>query len=344
MKKALQIMKIVVLMTFCTILAACGSQTSQSDAHGIDDVEIEGLNSDTPSEEMILEDLNTALLEKNEYASLENVETVKSLTEEGEFEITLEVAAKTKYADWIYNVDLYYTLYDQGWWMDEIRWNSEEYECVRIPDVETMGTYVMTYTANMDVGPSFVNDYLLTMEDASIAYNDGILTYEWTNIKDHLNWTEWDRVYTSWSYNATTDNWDIMYSDDGYLDYAIDDKILARELDPQIDFSGIWYGEKACEGFVLEIIDFTWEGFTANITLRNETTTHYFTATDSINTDGDISIYCKEPPYYVDESGYYIGFYKHSNIIDIIFQEHGHTTIWYVTINEELPTQPGVSE
>lgn len=90
--KRLSAMLLAILMVLS--LCACGSQGSSNV-----EVELPNNSKNGPSAVTIQKDITDELSRKNPYAVLTKIETVKSLTEDTSYEITLSVFAQTRYAE-----------------------------------------------------------------------------------------------------------------------------------------------------------------------------------------------------------------------------------------------------
>lgn len=131
MKKALALLlALVVLLTLC----ACGSDDSSQA-----EVELPKNGKKGPSQDLIPQDLESALFQLPN-AEVTEVTTVKSLTEDSHYEITLQVSAATTYADWQIECDMSYTKYDQGWMLSDIIWNSKTMSFHAFPIWSTWST------------------------------------------------------------------------------------------------------------------------------------------------------------------------------------------------------------
>lgn len=237
MKKALALLlALVVLLTLC----ACGSDDSSQA-----EVELPKNGKKGPSQDLILQDLESALFQLPN-AEVTEVTTVKSLTEDSHYEITLQVSAATTYADWQIECDMSYTKYDQGWILNDIDWNSKNYVISRIPDVAALSDIAN----NADVS-GYYNDTLPVENGVIVASNvndTGALKFTWTKIKEYLHAQCIGTYTTYWAYDAYTDNWVFEPSDDGFG--FIRNEVVTPN---NVDFSGTWDG--------IEISDFSWDGF-----------------------------------------------------------------------------------
>ncbi len=235
----------------CLSLCACGSPK-------------------TPSEKLIEEDLTKVLSAKYEHAIIENHETVKSLTGEGTYEISLSVTAKSKYADWDFEVNMHYTKYDQGWKMDSAELVSDEYTVVSAPDTETFTAYATNYLKNHNAySSSYYMDSMFPMEQLEITYADpSTLIVEWVGTEAFIHANKYVSYTSRWQYDGKIDNWTLVPDADDYYGYCLDD--VDDELVPNfnLDFSGTWsigYGPYTLDD-TATISNFTWDSFDLNTT------------------------------------------------------------------------------
>lgn len=203
-----------------------------------------------------------------------------------------------------------------------------------IEDADSMAEYTREYLRNLDLcDATMFGDFLTSMQDFSIDYDNEMLAFYWTANVDHLHDVSWYRIGTFWEYSETDNNWVIRKTEDedNWLGYDVEVEYQSREF-KQLDFSGTWYGKGAYEDIVIEIYDFSWEQFSANIPLFGvEKEVFVRTA----NASGEIStIY--NGPFYSDENGEYFCFYPQDTYTTIIYQDQdGH--LWAVEIRDELP-------
>lgn len=269
MKKAISLLLALVL---CLSLCACGSQEESQDPQ-LHDVDLNIPTKNAPSNDLIMGDLKGALQSKNEYATLTGVETIKSLTNDGTYSITLAVTAETKYADWAYEADMSYTKYDQGWMMDSIRWNSESYVVARYPEDDVMTAYVNNYFASFDgwiinelvpIENGFIEKELVAnaqtheYETVDVPSSDQLI-FGW-NAAKQLRHGEYTASYRSaWQYAPDIDEWVLMKAEDshsyhGYQIYiAFDDYTLY-----DVDFSGTYesdFGTVAISNYSKDAFD-----------------------------------------------------------------------------------------
>ncbi len=256
-----RLLAFLLALMMCLTFTACKDK-NKDDTEEKDDIHIEGEmqfdNKKAPSEATILNDLGEKLLDKNEFVNLTNVTTVKSLTDDGYFSVTLEVQAASDYTDWVYEVELEYTKYDQGWMLDNASWLSEEYTIARVPTLE-----VITELAN-NVDKSEVNfGSMLPVSNATIDTDDtletGILWFTWSFEEEYPHVYQTTVCTTKWSYDVLSDEWKCIPYDES----SGEAKLIYNVTPKDVDFSGEWTGS----GFVSTIIieDFSWDGFTVTV-------------------------------------------------------------------------------
>lgn len=265
MKKALALLlALVVLLTLC----ACGSDDSSQA-----EVELPKNGKKGPSQDLILQDLESALFQLPN-AEVTEVTTVKSLTEDSHYEITLQVSAATTYADWQIECDMSYTKYDQGWMLSDIIWNSKNYVISRIPDLVDMVDHASTILLTHEVRTNY--EHILPMEMSSTSMNfssennigSNIITLCWDTTYEELHSKATLHFTSMWQYDPSIDNWSLIYDNDAY---CIDYEFVQRIPDYTLDFSGEWQAERSSPTVTLGgygtiiISNFSWDGFNVYI-------------------------------------------------------------------------------
>lgn len=219
---------------------------------------IEVSSKNAPSEDKIMEDLKEALRSKNEHATLTGVETVKSLTEDSAFTITVAVTAETKYADWTYEANMNYTKYDQGWMLDNTNWTTADYIVMRVPENEEMTAYVSSFFASSD--DEWLNKYADISHGTIYADNvdsSNQITFSWINQKKLMH-GELAETYTSiWDYTPKTDSW--ILASDPEDDDETSIHMQQRMVTSRVDFSGQWSG-LSISNYTGEEFDLLWNG------------------------------------------------------------------------------------
>ena len=197
----------LLLLIFMTLaLCACGSQDSGGGA-----IDLPHNGKKGPSSDMLQEDIVNALSEKNPHATLTEAETVKSLTEDGKYDITLNISAETKYADWNYQIALSYTKYDQGGMLDRTTWNSCVYEPI-YPEASVL----MDYIVNNYYDEIYQLEYLLPADtywlDNTYSSETQQILFCWSKEKARKHGVYTETVRTYWHYDPDTDNWVLLES------------------------------------------------------------------------------------------------------------------------------------
>ncbi len=195
-----------------------------------------------PSKDVITEDVKNALASENPHASLTKVETVKSSTEETVFAVTLDIEAQSRYADWNYELYLYYRKYDQGWMLDHTQWPKSNYEVTRQPSSEEMVAYASEYLPSSAASHSHAGDFMLPITNPSMnfGFNDSIdktvIELSWDAVEPDKYCAHIYRIVSLWEYDAESDTWELTENaDDSYLD----DSYSGREI-YNLDYSGEW--------------------------------------------------------------------------------------------------------
>lgn len=252
-----RVFALLLTATMIFMLCACGSDEEPNWGSQDPVVNLPNNGRKAPSEEVIMEDINNELQSKNQYATITGVETVKSLTEDGSYEITLLITAETKYADWTYTAGLFYTEYDQGWILDNIAWNAEKYKLERLPDENEMRTqvYDSLKAAEWSVG---VEQSLMEIEELSITMNETleteIIVANFTTVKRYTHGEIVDYCTANWMYNPSLDEWESIQEDGEIL--------VSTERAPTritVNPSGNW-GDITISNFTIDGFDAQWNG------------------------------------------------------------------------------------
>lgn len=333
---------LLLALLLCLALCACGSDDiANDDVTANDNAPAQIQESDIPSKDLIQTDLEKALLAKNEYAAMTDFETVKSLTGEGSYEITLSVKAETKYADWTYEVDMDYRKYDQGWMVDDVSWGSGHYEQVRIPDADTMQTYAKEYLLSRE---DYYEDYFLSVENGAVnlesdsSTGSNMLVYTWDAIEEESFYDIMYEVATWWEYNPGIDNWEVIPDNTagslGYCVFASGSTVPKKNL----DLTGTWYARDN-QGNIMQgkyytefvFSNFSWDEFDLRIPGTIDTSEHFTIA--SYNPFG-VDTY---DLIFTNETGEYIAFYIQDYVgIMIYYFNDGLTLERGVFVEEEL--------
>lgn len=291
-----------------------------------------------PSDALIREDLEAFLSQINGYAELTDMEIQKSMTEESEYEITLTVNAETKYADWVYEMELIYRKYDQGWMLDESAVLSTVWQQVRTPDTDTMVEYASGYLAEHEVySDTYCTEYMLPMENVYLQEKDTadsentVLYFHWTGLENLKHAYRKHSFDSYWEYDPLIDNWVLCLDDStGSLGYHLDCRISATEPNTSLDFSGTWDNSRSVSIYdvteIFTISNFSWESFDAEYigksvdsrdgwVLDSVNISGHFTrlnSADSLPDGSNSNVYDVLKTYcscvYSSENGEYIGF------------------------------------
>lgn len=325
MRKSFIWFEVALLVLWILTLSACGSQETQIGTENATKVEIAGVGKNSPSEELIEEDLKEALKNKNEYATLRSAETVKSLTDDQRYSITLSIVAESKYADWKYEVDMSYTKYDQGWMLDTADIQPIDYSVIRIPNDGEMTEIANSFFTSCE----YVRlNSLAGISCGSVNANDGYDTieFEWINIIQYKHGREEVQYSSVWHYDQEADSWALNKSElSQYGGYEITQIESETEIDS--NFNGIWTES----GESIEISNFTREKF--DVTMDGKTKTFYQSG----------SPYSQKEAFgwYKDEDDRYIQIQLKENksvIIMISWSSATSSTLWFsCEIGNELP-------
>lgn len=336
---------LLIVILFC----GCGevediSDKIQQNISANDEVPVTTSNSDTrPSEEVIHQDAQQALLTKNPYVVLIGIDTVKSITNDNEFQITIQMNVETKYADCIYITDMTYMKYDQGWFLNDLDWVSEDWIQVRIPDADTMESYAGSYLLEHDL---YVNawfaDYMLPMNDVTVDYtynekiNGDALLLSWTAVADKQFYDAFYEFTSLWEYNWEIDNWTLIPNNDqGSLGYHITETSLSNIPHKSVNLNGSWtQGNNPLLGFPQFIFsDFSWDGFNLKITGFIESPER-FEHTEVIPAIDYANLYCDL--VFTNNTGCYITFKFSDHQIAVSYFDGGKIPVAGVEINKRL--------
>lgn len=311
-----RLLALLLLLSVFTLLCACNSETNHEiDKENSASIESPDMNKDAPSEDVIRADVESALYDRNPHISLVEMKTVKSLTQENTYEITLHLSGESRYANWKYEVNLFYTKYDQGWIIDELEWNSENYERVRVPDVEEMVTYITNYLPEHEIYThlDYLGNAMLPIENTvmNLIYDstvdEDVLEIIWTTPYNELYSLRTNQFTSRWQYDPYIDNWVLLSSDEHGYDYYFEYIVSSATLDYTLDYSGVWKSDnnylEAMDIFDTVIIsDFTWNGFYAEVPGLEELITidPYFEKTNT--TDFGDTIFTNKEGHYIQFS------------------------------------------
>lgn len=314
MKKVITVL--LVLLMLCA-LCACDSDETKGVQNETNDVKIEDTGKNAPSEDLIMKDLKEALQKKNEFATLTGVETVKSLTDEGTYEITLAVTAETKYADWQYTVDMDYTEYDQGWMVDTIEWDNGAYELVRMPSQEEISSFAGDFLYRACITSQYkkelIRESIKSLNDPA-TITDKITVY-FETISKYMHGAIIGSSEAVFIYDPSKDQWN-PESGENPEDFYIEGTVIDTQV--YANFDGTWGS--------ITISDFSEDGFYAEW----EDGSGYFTHTDG--------------GWYVSENGTDAKIYPGANWSEIYIGElrDGDTITYYAMakVQESLPLLP----
>lgn len=330
----------LLILASALLLMLCACESKTVDSSPQIEVNLPQNDQKAPSSEMIEKDIADALLQKNPTVEITTIETVKSLTEDSSYEITLQIMAQSTYADWLYDATLYYTKYDQGWMLDRAGWASESFKQVRNPDLDTMVSYANVYLPLHEVAREF--DHMLPIQNPTMdfAYDDSanaeIINFSWETTYQEMH-SEATLLFTSqWKYNALSDNWELLFKD-GY--YCIDYVFGSRTINTSLDFSGEWYAEALSPTVTLGgygtiiISNYSWEGFNVYIPGLDEyyDIDTYFTFT-SVDDAGTRT--------YTNTEGHYIEFgpQGENGTLIKLWLNGTNIAIAEAQVNKQLPT------
>ncbi|MBR5248761.1 MAG: hypothetical protein IKV27_07475 [Lachnospiraceae bacterium] len=292
-----------------------------------------------PHKNLIIEDVKKELTEKYPHITMNEVQGLKSLTEDKSYQITLQVKGQSKYADWTLELDLFYTKYDQGWGKNKSTWNIESYNVVRIPEVDEMVEYATDYLLNHEeYSDTYFTDYMTPMINSSIQYDfdatadDFVLELCW-EAKESSYYQDKLWHFTSlWVYNPAIDNWDLVPNPDPRsLGYYVDQEYKGKKL-RDLDYSGErdlinFKGKKIS---TLKISNFSWSELDAYIPGYMKNTEHFvFTDHDTLKGEYDCA--------FVNNKGDYIAFIVQERTVYIYYYTNDDSVAANVTITENLP-------
>jgi hypothetical protein len=293
-----KVMILILHLALITSLCACHHADSPDSIDQITQAPIIAPSDNTenaPDQNLIQEDLEKALLEHNQYASITSIETVKSLTKEGTFLITLSLTAETKYADWTYEAEMNYTKYDQGWIVDNVNLSSGEYILVRLPDEDA----IIDLVNSMDA-PTYDYDKITPVESGVLNVSDTLeteeLNFSWSVIHKKMHAEECEDITMRLKYSAEDDTW-------RYIPFTEDMEFLRSiTIKPyDVDLSGFWDSQYA---YGITIENFTWDGFDLHTTSFQTGTINTHFHKISGNPNSNVPSF----GWYSDGEGYYCEF------------------------------------
>lgn len=208
---------------------------------------------DIPSDEVITEDLRSALAIENQYAEITQIEMIKSLSEEGKYSASFTVRAATKYADWTYEADMKYTKYDQGWIVDSVNWKNGDSTISRLPNEQEMVEIVNRSLINLDYDLQTIT-YDEFVIDSFIE--TGMIRFSWVSNFTYKHASGAVGYYANWAYDYSSDDWLIV------KDESTDSGLGLYETGKwwstvHSNFDGIWE-DITISNFCQDYVDVTW--------------------------------------------------------------------------------------
>lgn len=197
MKKILCILlAVIVLFLFC----ACGTDESAK----------------APGENLIRADIQKSLSEyqsKQDACALtiQDYQTVQSLTENDSYTAQITVTAESKYAQFHYTANIAYFRYDQGWIMDSCQWNSTGYEIVRYPNGDDLEDVEDRYIVQDMKAPVFTGENnTLTVTNRTVVDWSAYVTGSTESV-------------ATWEYDPHSDSWDYQDTVNHTSEYLLTD-------------------------------------------------------------------------------------------------------------------------
>ena len=284
-----------------------------------------------PSEDKVREDIAAELAVYNPNAQLQELEVIKSAQEEDVYELTVALAAQTRYADWQYQANVVYELYDQGWFLEDVAWTEGRYALVRHPDADEMIDIVNNDQYLKEEYPD-----LLPVEMESIVNEEPESTerilFGWCVNEPMKHATQRTTYTAQFRYDPQEDNWLFEEYGEGDAFYRI-----SSEYVPTCDFNGEWsgsYGRIWIDSFSGPILSVSWDG--------SESTEFSFMkcacpwGNQSEENEEEARWTDDKVWYYTNNDGYYftIQFNRDSTWLAVY---KGQMLIQYVDIRDALP-------
>ncbi len=273
------------------LLGLCACQNNSVNKTDKDqDFTLSGLSKSTPSQKQIMEDLEEIFAETGINFDFENVEIEKSRTSGENFYITLSILAQCDYADWDCELDLLYTMYDQGWVLDDTEWVQKNISLARFPDAETMAAYAREYLSNpknykySDLYSAIWNYGAENPTVSHYTQEDGreILLYNWQTAEPHICWDTIWIVSSEWEYNANQDCWSLAPGTEPGNHYALE--VFGKSRMYNYDYSGTYWLPVAefidgkiveKDGIPITLYNFSWSSVDVELPDYNGTTRHF---------------------------------------------------------------------
>lgn len=170
----------------------------------------------TPSDELIRADVAASLQEYNPSLSFTSSTVEKSISNEDNYTVTLNVQAASTYADYQLVCDAHYTKYDQGWMMDSSNWSVSGYKVVRYPSKEELEPLMLEF-----------DDSFWSYPCVDIQCEDETITYigERTGVSnEYVDFPAIQQI-TQWYYEPEGDCWTPSGENEYSLEFTLKDTL-----------------------------------------------------------------------------------------------------------------------
>lgn len=225
--------KITVIMAIIGMLAigmyGCGAEQDIETISATENSKIENKikiedKGKQPSEELLEQDISSAVTSTWEHMEFVSTEVKKSMTGEKDYSAEVSIIAESRYATVNLEAEISYLKYDQGWEADQIgHMGIESYEVNNYPTAEEMTSIIEASEEMQEYNISRQKYVDMVCEGESILYT-GSVDMDW-NPYCHITGT----VKSIWWYDIDTDSW------------KADTETLETDYDYDMALEGILY-------------------------------------------------------------------------------------------------------
>lgn len=217
--------------------------------------------STSPTDAMLKEDLSTSLREYAPIQEFKDFEVETSLTEENSYTATVSVNTSNEFSEAVFQADLQYTQYDQGWKIDSCNWTLSDYSVIAYPDVEYLTPLVQTEPDNVEATPSKSPFFTQQTCTSVVPIGDGSIWCDGIALGDSNKYATEQYAFTSqWVYDPLHAGWSCS-------NYCWSCTTVFEDL------SGSWPSVHA-PGETITISNFTQDGFDVRCSALKTNTVH----------------------------------------------------------------------
>ncbi len=240
----------VALLLCACLLCSCGSKST------------------APTDAMLKEDLSASLREYAPIQEFKDFEVETSLTEENSYTATVSVNTSNEFSEAVFQADLQYTQYDQGWKIDFCNWTLSDHSVTDYPDVEYLTPLVKNEPSNAEATPSKSPFFTQQTCTSVVPVGDGSIWCVGTVPGDSNKYATEQYEFTSqWVYDPLHEGWYCF-------DYSWSCTTVFEDL------SGSWPSRHS-SGETITISNFTQEGFDIRCSALKTNTVHVENTYDS---------------------------------------------------------------